>query len=93
MPLPPRVSPGQAEEIAAAHYGVSAVAERLAAEHDDTFRLVTAGGTTRLPKIAPADAGASPTVASFPTAVLLHLAEAAPALPVQRVIGTLGGLA
>lgn len=53
MLLPPRVSHDQAEEIAAAHYGVSAVAERLAAEHDDTFRLVTAGGPTRLLKVAP----------------------------------------
>lgn len=97
MLLPPRVSHDQAEEIAAAHYGISVVAERLAAEHDDTFRLVTAGGPTRLLKIAQippgtlADAGASPTAASFQTAVLLHLARAAPALPVQRVISTLDG--
>jgi len=94
--LPPRVSRDQAEEIAAAHYGVSAAAERLAAERDDTFRLVTAGGTTRLLKIAliPGalpDAGASPAAVSFQTAVLLHLASAAPALPVQRVIRTLDG--
>jgi hydroxylysine kinase len=95
--LPPRVTHDQAEEIAAAHYGISAVAERLAAEHDDTFRLVTADGTTRLLKIAQitpgtrADAAASPAAASFQTAVLLHLARTAPALPVQRVIGTLDG--
>lgn len=89
MLLPPRVSHDQAEEIAAAHYGVSAVAERLAAEHDDTFRLVTADGTARLLKIAQLDAYASPV--SFQTAVLLHLAKTAPALPVQRVIGTLDG--
>jgi hydroxylysine kinase len=95
--LPPRVSRDQAEEIAAAHYGVSAVAERLAAEHDDTFRLVTADGTARLLKVAQIapdtlpDAGASPAVPSFQTAVLLHLAKAAPALPVQRIIGTLDG--
>ena len=97
MLLPPRVSRDQAEEIAATHYGVAAVADRLAAEHDDTFRLVTADGTTRLLKIAQiipgtrADAGASPTLPSFQTAVLLHLARAAPTLPVQRVIGTLDG--
>jgi Ser/Thr protein kinase RdoA (MazF antagonist) len=91
--LPPRVSHDQAEEIAAVHYGVSAVAERLQAEHDDTFRLATADGTTRLLKIAQLDAGASTAgcPASFQTAVLLHLAAAAPALPVQRVIGTLDG--
>ena len=97
MLLPPRVSHDQAEEIAAAHYGVSAVAERLAAEHDDTFRLVTADGTTRLLKIAQIpsdtlpDADTTPMAASFQTAVLLHLAKTAPALPVQRVIGTLDG--
>ena len=91
MPRPPRVSPGQAEEIAAAHHGVTAVAERLPAEHDDTFRLVTADGMTRLLRISQAD-GAAPT-ASFQTAVLLHLATAAPALPVQRVIAALAGLA
>ena len=89
MLLPPRVSRDQAEEIAAAHYGGSAVAERLAAEHDDTFRPVTAGETTRVLKIALRDAHASPV--SFQTAVLLHLASAAPALPVQRVISTLDG--
>jgi hydroxylysine kinase len=89
--LPPRVSHDQAEEIAAAHYGVSAAAERLAAEHDDTFRLVTADGTTRLLKIGLPDPGASPAAAGFQTAVLLHLAKTAPALPVQRVIGTLDG--
>ncbi|HTZ25876.1 MAG TPA: phosphotransferase, partial [Streptosporangiaceae bacterium] len=95
MLLPPRVSRDQAEEIAASRYGVSAAAERLAAEHDDTFRLVTADGPARLLKIAlippgtPRDASASPV--SFQTAVLLHLARAAPALPVQRVLGTLDG--
>ena len=97
MPLPPRITPDQAEEIAAAHYGVNAAAQRLAAEHDDTFRLVTADGTARLLKIATLDStaavGAAPAPApvSFQTAVLLHLAMAAPALPVQRVIGTLDG--
>ena len=91
MLLPPRVSHDQAEEIAAAHYGVSATAERLPAEHDDTFRLTAADGSTRLLKIAALDAGASPGAASFQTAVLLHLASAAPALPVQRVIAAPDG--
>jgi Ser/Thr protein kinase RdoA (MazF antagonist) len=78
----PRVSHDQAEEIAAGHYGISAAAERLAAEHDDTFRLLAADGTTRLLKIAQLDpetraaAGASPA-ARFQTAVLLHLPRGA----------------
>ena len=90
-PVVPRVSPDQAEAIALEHYGVTGAVERLAAEHDDTFRLVTAGGPTRLLKIARRDADVSPV--SFQTAVLLHLARAAPALPVQRVIAALAGLA
>ena len=91
MPLPPRVSHDQAEEIAAAHYGVSAVAERLPAEHDDTFRLTVADGTTRLLKIAPLHAPVAAAAPSVQTALLLHLATAAPALPVQRVTATLDG--
>ena len=91
MLLPPRLSHDQAEEIAAEHYGITAVAARLPAEHDDTFRLTAADGTTRLLKIAAPDAGACPETVSFQTAVLLHLATAAPALPVQRVIAALDG--
>ncbi len=89
MPATPRVSQAQAEEIACQCYGVTGAAERLAAEHDDTFRLVTADGTSRLLKIGAADV--APGQASFETAVLLHLARTAPALPVQRVIATLDG--
>lgn len=95
----PRISPDQAEEIARTHYGVHAAAERLAAEHDDTFRLTVADGTARLLKISvsgpeqvagPAD-GVVPEPVSFQTAVLLHLALAAPELPVQRVVATADG--
>jgi hydroxylysine kinase len=95
----PRISPDQAEEIARRYYRVDAGAERLAAEHDDTFRLTAADGTARLLKIsvagpaggiAPQDEVA-PDRVSFQTAVLLHLAQAAPELPVQRVIATAGG--
>jgi Ser/Thr protein kinase RdoA (MazF antagonist) len=94
----PRVSPAQAEEIALRYYGVSGTAERLPAEHDDTFRLVTPAGS-RLLKVSVADAPAH-TVSfqpvsfqpvSFQTAVLLHLADAAPELPVQRVGFALNG--
>ena len=46
------VSPVQAAEIALAHYGVGAAAERLASEHDDTFRLAGADGVARLLKIS-----------------------------------------
>ncbi len=90
-----RITPAQAEEIALRWYGVSGTAQRLAAEHDDTFRLVDSAGCSRLLKISaasrvgPASAAARPV--SFQTAVLLHLAVAAPELPVQRVTATLDG--
>jgi len=100
-----RVSPVQAIEIARRHYGISGTAERLASEHDDTFRLVAADGAARLLKInvvqtgraltgRAADGGENaPGEVSFQSAVLLHLAEVAPELPVQRVVTTLDGRA
>ncbi len=87
----PRVSQAQAEEIAREYYGVSGTAERLAAEHDDAFRLTTADGTSRLVKIGAAEAALAE--ASFQTALLLHLERTAPGLPVQRVIPARDGRA
>jgi Ser/Thr protein kinase RdoA (MazF antagonist) len=83
------ISPAQAAEIARRHYGLAAAAERLASEHDDTFRLSGADGVARLLKIsvAPADGDG----AGFQTALLLHLARVAPELPAQRVIAALDG--
>jgi hydroxylysine kinase len=91
----PRVTPAQAEGIALEYYGASGAAERLQAEHDDTFRLVTRAGSARLLKVSVADVtdvtGPAARPVSFQTAVLLHLATAAPELPVQRVIAALDG--
>jgi hydroxylysine kinase len=85
----PRVSQEQAEEIALRHYGIRASAERLPAEHDDTFRLTTRAGTARLLKISADDAAGHPV--SLQTAILLHLAATAPELPVQRVTAASDG--
>jgi len=71
------------------YYGVAAAAKRLAAEHDDTFLLTAPDGTARLLKISAAEPAPDPV--SFQTAVLLHLADAAPELPVQRVVATADG--
>ena len=89
----PRISPAQAEEIALRFYGVTGAAQRLAAEHDDTFRLDTPAGA-RLLKVSVADADRQRPgghEVSFQTAVLLHLARVAPELPVQRVEFTRDG--
>jgi Ser/Thr protein kinase RdoA (MazF antagonist) len=84
----PRVSSDRAEQIALKYYGVRGNAERLGAEHDDTFQLVTTG-FSRLLKIRVT--GEQAEAVSFQTAVLLHLASTAPELPVQRVIPALDG--
>ncbi len=100
------ISPAQAAEIALRYYGVTGTAERLASEHDDTFRLAGADGVVRLLKIsvAPPALAVEPALAlpvlpggdatdgtGFQTALLLHLARVAPELPVQRVIPALDG--
>ena len=73
-------------------------AERLSAEFDDAFRLTAADDSSWFLKICLADRAAEPdapvsfkTAVSFQTAVLLHLAAAAPGLPVQRVVPALDG--
>ena len=106
MPTMTRMSEIRASEIALELYGVTAVATRLASEHDDTFRLALPDGTFRFlrasaPDTVTAGAGrggseqAGPGAAgtSFLTAILLHLARTAPGLPVQRVIPSLSGAA
>ena len=87
-----RVTADQAQEIARAHYGFTGSAQRLAAEHDDVFRILAGDGSSRLlrvsagvPRRGPADG------VSLQAAILLHLASAAPQLPVQRVIASLDG--
>ena len=87
------VSPALAAEIALLHYGVVGVAERLASEFDDTFRLAGADGSGWLVKISAEPAAAPADGVGFQTALLLHLAAVAPELPVQRVILTVDGRA
>ncbi len=95
------MSEAQAAKVARDLYGVTAAATRLAAEHDDTFQLVLAGGGMRFlrvsawpasPDLGPGQAaGMARPGTSFLTAILLHLASAAADLPVQRVIPALSG--
>jgi hydroxylysine kinase len=85
-----RVSAGQAARAARQCYGISGTAQRLASEFDDTFRLVAEGGAAWLLKVGAAGRS-GPGPVSLPTALLLHLASAAPQLPVQRVVTALDG--
>jgi hydroxylysine kinase len=89
VPAVLRVSQAQAAEIAREYYGVAGIAQRLAAEHDDTFRLALADGTSRLLRFSPPDQVSAEV--SMHTALLLYLARTAPELPVQRVVAALDG--
>ncbi len=75
------------------HYGFRGSAQRLAAEHDDVFRVVAGDGSSRLLRVSVAAAGHGGPAGgvSLQAAILLHLASAAPGLPVQRVIASLDG--
>ncbi|HEY3883130.1 MAG TPA: phosphotransferase [Trebonia sp.] len=92
-----RVSADQAAQTALQYYGIDGTAQRLAAEFDDTFRLTAADGSSWLLKIGatrpprPPAGHAAHGGVSLETAILLHLASAAPRLPVQRVIFALDG--
>jgi hydroxylysine kinase len=90
----PCLRPDEAEAIAARCYGVSGPAERQESEHDDAFRITAPDGTSWLLKagaLPPGEAGLPPGEPSFQAAVLLHLAAAAPELPVQRIVPALDG--
>ena len=82
----------QAQEIARTHYGYAGRAQRLPAEHDDVFRILASDGSSRLLRVsAMTQPRGSAGGVSLQAAILLHLASAAPQLPVQRVIAALGG--
>ena len=86
---PPGLSTAEAEEIVRRHFGIRGEAHPLSSERDQNFRLRTPEGEQFVLHIAnPAD---SPAVIDLQARVLLHLEAAAPALPVPRVIRTVGG--
>ena len=87
----PIVSLEEASAIAALEYGVTATAHRLIGERDQNFRLqTTTGAQYGLKLIHPAEELA---VTNFQTSILLHIERTNPALPIQRVVPTLDGLA
>jgi len=86
---PPLFSAAQAEDIARVQYGIAADARALPGERDRNFHLRTADGRGYVLKIF--DRAASPETMDCQLAVLRHLTEQDPTLPVPRVMATLAG--
>jgi Ser/Thr protein kinase RdoA (MazF antagonist) len=78
-----------AEAAVAQVYGVSGRIKRLSSERDETFLFTRTDGTDFVLKIAnPAE---DPAALEFQDGALLHLASAAPAVPVPRLVLTKNG--
>ncbi|MCV9967769.1 phosphotransferase enzyme family protein [Pararhizobium sp. BT-229] len=77
-------------EAAIAHvYGLDGAVKRLSSERDETFLITCSDGTDVVLKIAnPAE---DPAALEFQDGALLHLAIAAPTVPVPRLVPTKGG--
>ena len=88
---PPQVAAGDAERLALELYGIRAQARLLPGERDRNFRLNAADGREYVLKIV--DPAADTTILDCQTAVLRHLAEQAPDLPVPRIIDAGAGCA
>lgn len=85
----PPVSVREAERLVLQHYGFEGRAERIAGERDENFCIRGQDGTAIFLKVAHAHEDG--IVTNMATAVLLHLADRAPEIPVQRVRPTLRG--
>ncbi len=86
---PPEFSESAVAGMARKHFGREGQLRRLTSERDLNFQLSAASGESHVLKIANL---AEPIESThFQTEALLHLARAAPELPVPRVVRTLTG--
>ena len=85
----PAFSAAEGERIARDDYGVAVAATALSGERDCNLRLQCADGRQFVLKII--DEELDPGAAGRLVAVLTHLAEICPHLPVSRLIATLQG--
>ena len=84
-----RLSPAQADEILAEHWGIAgAKLERLDTERDDSFQVTTGEREFVLKVAHPAD---DPLYVNLQTAAMSFAAELEPRLPLQRVLLTRTG--
>lgn len=85
----PPVSIAWLRQVLAARYGLDGTLTPMSGERDRNHLLQSADGARYLLKVShPAEA---PLVADFQTRALLHLAQADPTLPVQRIVATRDG--
>lgn len=82
-----RVPEADAAELAHRIYGIHGQATRFATEKDDTFRIDAAGGARYVLKVS--NPRESLDELDLQVAVLRHVEQVAPALPVPRVIESL----
>ncbi|HEY3572371.1 MAG TPA: phosphotransferase [Arthrobacter sp.] len=75
-------------ELLEESYGLEGKLVRIPTEKDETFRL-RHGEETYLVKVSPPDE--DPMIVHLQTACMEHLEQAAPELPVQRLLRSLGG--
>lgn len=80
-----------AERLVLDHYGIEGRADALSSERDQNFRIETAGGQRVLLKVS--DPAEERQVTHLQTAMLQHLEQADPGLPVPRILPARDGAA
>jgi hydroxylysine kinase len=86
---PPEIADKEVDDFIASHYGIAGKARSLNGERDCIFHVQGHAGSDFVFKVS--NPNEDPLTSQMQTAVLLHLAAAAPTLPVQRVVNTLNG--
>jgi Ser/Thr protein kinase RdoA (MazF antagonist) len=87
---PPRLSVDVLARLAQDHWGMTGTLHPLTSERDQNHRVETANGSFTLKLANPAE---PPALTEFQTLALIHLAKAAPDLPIPQVVPALDGRA
>jgi hydroxylysine kinase len=85
----PNLTPEAVRALVRRLYGIDGSVESLAGERDQNCRMQTADGGRYVFKIS--NPSEPPSIVDFQIAALDHIAQAAPRLPVPRVVRTLEG--
>lgn len=87
---PPRLSVEAVARLARDHWGITGPLHPLTSERDQNHRIDTGKGSFTLKLANPAE---PPGLTEFQTLALIHLASAAPDLPIPQVVPALDGRA